>query len=117
MGGPGHPEEGEWDGGGAEHGEPEAELGREAGAAVLFDGGEVALGPGVDQGHEAGGEAEPDADAEEGEAGETFAEVVGFGEDEGVAVEEGKEDDVDDGQVEGDEHDDRFAECEEEGAV
>ena len=73
-GGPAHPEEGDGDRGGAEHGEPEAELGWEAvvvvvAAACGADAGEVALGPDVDHGDEQGGETETDADAEEGEAG------------------------------------------------
>lgn len=111
-GGPAHPEERNRDSGGAEHGKPEAEFGGQCVAARGFDAGEVALGPGVDEGDEEGGEAEADADAEEGEAGEPLGEGVGVGEDEGVAVEEGEEDDVDDGEVEGDEHDDWFAEGE-----
>ena len=38
--------------------------------------------------------------------------MVGLSEDEGVAVEEGEEDYVDDGQVEGDEQNDGFAQGE-----
>lgn len=85
-GGPAHPEERDRDGRGAKHGEPEAEFGGQGVAACGFDAGEVALGPGVDEGDEEGGEAEAEGNAEEGEAGEALGKAVGDGEDEGVAV-------------------------------
>lgn len=114
---PSHPEHGDRYRWGAEHGEPETELGGQAISAFLLDGGEVALGPGMDEGHEETGEAEAEADAEEGEAGDALREAVRLGENEGVAVQEGEEDDVYDGQVQCDEHDDGFAEGEDERAV
>ena len=92
-GGPAHPEHADGDGWRAEHAEPEAGFGGEAMNAASFcfsgcgfDAGEVFLRPGVDERDEEGGAAEAEADAEEGEAGESFRKAVDVGEDEGVAV-------------------------------
>lgn len=72
VGRPSHPEHGDRYGWCAEHGEPETELGGQAISALVLDGGEVALRPSIDEGDEETGEAEADADAEEGEAGNAF---------------------------------------------
>ena len=114
---PSHDKDGGGDSRGAEHGVPEAEFGGQTGAALGADARQVAVRADVHERYEETGAAEADADAEEGEARQALGEAVGFGEDEGVAVEECEEDDVDDGQVEGDEHDDGFAGGEDEGAV
>lgn len=93
------------------------ELGREVGAAPLLDGAQLALRSARDVGHQGGGAEQTDCDAEEAEARDALGGVVDVLEDVGVAVEEGEEDDVDDGEVEGDEHYDWFRGGEEEGAV
>ena len=114
---PRHPEHGDGNGWRAEHAEPEPEFRWEAVAAGGLDAGEVLARPDVDERHEEGGAAEAEGDTEEGEAGQTLGEAVGFGEDKGVPVQEGEEHDVDDGEVEGEEYDDGFADRQQKGAV
>ena len=82
-----------------------------------MDLGEVALGPDVDGRDEGRGTAEADAYADEAKAGDALGETVRLREDKGVAVEEGEEDDVDNCEVKGKEHNDRFTERKEEGPI
>lgn len=69
---PAHPEHSDRYSRCAEHGEPEPELGGQAISALVVDGGDVALGPDVDEGHVEAGEAEAEAEAQEGEAGDAL---------------------------------------------
>ena len=117
--GPAHPEERQGHGGGAEDGEPEAELGREGGcfAAAGPRAGQVLPVPLPDQRDDGQAQGQPHDDAEEAQPREALGDAVGVGEDEGVAVQEGEEDDVDDGDVEGEYQDDGLAEEDQEGPV
>lgn len=74
---PAHPEETDWDGGRAEHGEPEAEFRGQAVIAGGVDFGHLATGErAADYEDEGGGEEEADCYAEETETGYALFDVL-----------------------------------------
>ena len=75
------------------------------------------LDPLVDERDQTGGKAQADADSKEGETSQALGEAEGAGKDERVAVQEGEEHNIDHCEIESNENDDRFAECEDERSI
>ncbi|TGO12657.1 hypothetical protein BTUL_0084g00150 [Botrytis tulipae] len=108
---PPHPEKRDGDEWRSEHGKPESFF-RGQFRFLSVDGAqsfEIFLRPVVDQRDETRGETEPDGNTEECESGESLAEIVRFPKYVCVSVEKGEEDNVYDGEIEREEHDDGFA--------
>lgn len=114
---PAHPEHRDRHGRGAQHGEPKPKLRGQLVPAVRPCLLHLPCREVADQKHQRCSEEEAGRDAQETEALDAGADVVDLAEDEVVAVEEGEEDDVDDGHVEGDEHDYGLGKSEQEGSV
>ena len=96
---PAHPEHGDGNRRGSNHGEPEAELGREVVLVVLlcFDQArDLHLSNQKDQGC---GHEQTGSDSEEAEALDALRDAVDFAKNVVVAVEEGEENDVNDSHV------------------
>jgi hypothetical protein len=106
---PAHPEQRDWDRGRPEHGPVETGLRGHTDIRTLgLSARNVAL-PQVDVHRDQGGTREvPDHDPQEAHAPHPLGQLVDVLVDEGVARQERKEDDVDHGQVQPKEDDDRF---------
>lgn len=107
---PREPEQPERDGPGDEGEVGETSFRRGGGGGRGAEFGCVVRVDAVDERGAGGCDGHADADAEEGEAGDAWGPVAGFGEDDGVGGEVEVEDAVAEGHVEGEEEEDGFGE-------
>ena len=114
---PCHPEQAEWNHGPADHAGQQATFGRQLMATRPLGGREVAFELPICPGDQAGGGAEADFHGQQAEEGLALGEAEGLAENEPVTCEECEEDDVHDGEIERDQHDDGLGGEEGEGAV
>lgn len=84
---------------------------------MFLDSLQIPLRPYIDDWDKEAGAAETETDADEGESSKALGETVYVREDEGVTIEKGEENDVDDGQVERHKHDNGLASSEHERTI
>ncbi len=117
VGGPGHDEYRRRDRRGSNHGIPQPELGSQACTALFLDLLQIPVRPNVYQRDEEASAEKTDADADKCESSQALGETICLSEDKSITVEKSEENDVNDGQVERNKHDDGLSSCKQQRSI
>ena len=114
---PAHPKHTNGNSGRTKHTEPKSELWGQAGTALKFGLCKVSHWPSVYDWNKKRCAAKADCDTNKGETGDTLCKPICFSEYKSVTIQEGKEYDVDDRQVQRKQNNDRLIDCKEKRAI